>query len=376
MAPPSNQLANRLSPIFREMISTMRQTVAKQAIRWIIPGLMLILSQESFALACLNNATYSNQKITGEASQTSAISTTIAVSNTLPKNTVLWRSEDISLEITCWQDRNNSSTESVYIYLSPTDPGYTKLGPDLELGVRMDGVDYYCANQMENFGGRCRKQLPGMTLPICQNSTNGCPYNRITKKMTISFLILKRSAPSTGKEGSLTGVTGAYGAFQFDGRGGMNDHPDSNFRMNVTGLNKLRYVACSSTLSVSPSTINFHNVAAESARSGKTIMEVPFSVTAKKSCDSVYGLGAKLIPLNATVQDSDTLVPNDNNSVGIRLLWEKNRSSIPFNEEFVLVPNGKDRVVVNDFLAQLKWNTSKPVIGAFNAGAAVEIYYK
>ncbi|WP_225740293.1 fimbrial protein [Burkholderia cepacia] len=357
------------------MISTMRQTVAKQAIRWIILGLMLILSQESFALACLNNATYSNQKITGEATQTSAINTTIAVSNTLPKSTVLWRSEDISLEITCWQDRNNYS-ENVYIYLSPTDPGYTQLGPDLELGVRMDGVDYYCANQMENFRGRCRTQLPGMTLPTCQNSTDGCPRDRKTKKLTISFLILKRSAPSTGKEGSLTGVAGTYGAFQFDGIGGMNDHPDSNFRMNVTGLNKLRYVACSSTLSVSPSTINFHNVAAESARSGKTIMEVPFSVTAKKSCDSVYGLGAQLIPLNATVQDSDTLVPNDNNSVGIRLLWEKNRSSIPFNTEFVLVPNGKDRVVVNDFLAQLKWNTSKPVIGAFNAGAAVEIYYK
>ncbi|WP_226800420.1 fimbrial protein [Burkholderia sp. Z1] len=338
-------------------------------------GLMLTLSQESFALACLNNATSNGNGFGGEDSKTSSIDTTIAVSNTLPKNTILWRSNEITLDMTCWADQNSES-ESVYIYLSPSDPGYTQLGPDLELGVRMNNVDYYCANQMETVGGRCRTAVPDMVIPRCTGGSYGCASDAKKKRMTVSFFIMKRSAPSAGKDGPLTGVTGTYGAFQLDGKGGMNNQPQRNFRMNVTGLNKMRYVACSSTLSVSPSTINFHNVAAESAQSGKTITEVPFSVTAKKTCDSVYGLGAKLTPLNATVQNSDTLVPKDNASVSIRLLWEKNRSSVPFNTEFVLVPNGKDRVVVNDFLAQLKWNTSKPVMGAFNAGAAVEIYYK
>ncbi|WP_431823643.1 fimbrial protein [Burkholderia sp. F1] len=377
---PGDTVGKRGSGAMFPVGATLRSAMAKRTVRCIFLCLTLTLSQESFALACLNNATSSWTGFTGDASHTATIATSVAVPNTLPKNTVLWRSDDISLDITCWADRLGPA-EYVYIYLSPTDPGYSQLGPDLELGVRLNGTDYYCDNGMEIKDGRCRKKLNlyiGNCAPSLINPGDyGCPRDAQTMKMTVSFFISKKSAPSAGKEGKLTGVAGKYGAFQLDGAGGMNDHMATNFRQYVTGLDQLRYVACASTLSISPGTINFGKVAVDAAQPGKTITEVPFFVTARKSCDSVYGLGARLTPLKATVSaDDNALVPTDNASVRIYLMWQNDRTSIPFNKEFVLVPSSRDRVVVNNFLAQLKWNSGKIVMGKFNAGAAVDIYYK
>lgn len=347
-------------------------------IQWILFSITIALSQESFALQCLNNAlpgyNHAGEINTwvGETSQLNTINTTIAVPNTLPKNTVLWRSPEISLKITCWADQA-SLTENVYIYLSPDDPGYTKLGPDLELGVTMNGTDYYCDNGMDVYQGMCRKMLD-WRIPGC--STNlGCGKNYYQADLTISFFVSKRSAPSTGKEGSLSGVAGNYGAFQFDGVGGLNPR-GNNFRMSVTGLNKLRYVACSSKLSVSPSTINFGSANPDFAVPGKTIREVPFSITASKTCNSVYGLNAMLKPINATTPDNYAIIPNNNKSVAISLLNGSNQSAVPLNKEFVLVQSSGDLVSVQNFIARLKWNTSKPILGEFRAGATIDVFYK
>ncbi|AZE17956.1 hypothetical protein C4K09_3497 [Pseudomonas chlororaphis subsp. aureofaciens] len=60
-------------------------------------ALLLTLTQKSYALACKKDGT--------QASDAVMINTTIAVPNTLPKDTVLWRSDNYSISVTCWQDR-------------------------------------------------------------------------------------------------------------------------------------------------------------------------------------------------------------------------------------------------------------------------------
>ena len=347
-------------------------------IRWALLSITLLLSHESFALQCLNNASTGTDVNGrpmywwGEKTQTSALDTTVAVPNTLPKNTVLWRSPNVSLKITCWADQP-SSGEYVYIYLSPDDAGYTKLGPDLELGITMNGVDYYCDNGMEIYQGMCRKKLDWYVRGC--GSSLGCVDNYYQSDLTISFFVSKRSAPSPGKGGNLSGVTGIYGAFQFDGVNGLNPK-NSTFRMNVTGLNRLRYVACSSKLSISPSTINFGAANPNNAVTGKTIREVPFSITSSKTCNSIYGLNAVLKPIQATTPDNYAIIPNNNKSVSISLFSGKDQSAIPLNKEFVLVESSGDRVSVRNFLARLKWNTSKPTLGEFRAGATIDVFYK
>ncbi|MGU2290840.1 fimbrial protein [Pseudomonas aeruginosa] len=341
-------------------------------------SILFAISQKGFALGCLKDAKPWGWSpwMAGQASATSSISTTIAVPSTLPKNTVLWRSPEETITVTCWQDTFWVG-QYVYIYLTPTDPGNAALGGDLELGVRINGTDYYCDNQMEMFEGRCRKRLDFFYLEGCHVNLPTCNEKAVTRTLSVGFFVSKKTPPSPGKEGTLSGVSGPYAAFQFDGVYGMNSQADRNFRMNVTGLNNLRYVACSSALKISPKTINFGGVASLRASVGTTITERPFSITANKTCNSVYGLNARLSSVNASVRNADTLVPNDNPSVGIRLLDQQNsQRPLVFDREFVLVERSSDQVVVKNFLAQLRWLTSTPKLGKFNAAATIDVYYK
>ncbi len=322
-------------------------------------ALLLALTQKSYALACKKDGTLAADAI--------MINTTIAVPNSLPKDTVLWRSDNYSISMTCWQDRGAPS-EYVYFYLSPRDTGLTQLGPDLELGIHLNGTDLRCT-QLE----RCRVQLP-IWFDFC-NVGSGCKDKAKTFPLNFNFFLSKRSPPGPGKEGSLTSVA-TYPAFQLDGGGGMNVSPDSNFVMTLAGLDRMRYVSCSSTLSVSPKTVDFGSIAAASAQADKVIKEVPFSITALKTCNSVYGLNARLTPVAATAADGYTLVPNNNSSVGISLLKQPSRSAIPFNKEFTLVEYSNDQMVVNNFLAQLKWRTNQAILGKFNATATIDVFYK
>ncbi|BBN55662.1 hypothetical protein TRE132_37870 [Pseudomonas chlororaphis subsp. aurantiaca] len=322
-------------------------------------SLLLVLSQKSYALACKKDGSQSSDAIT--------ISTSIAVPNTLPKDTVLWRSDNYSISMTCWQDIKADS-EYVYFYLSPRDQSLTQLGPDLELGVQLNGTDLRCTQL-----ARCRVQLP-ILFSGC-NYAGGCRYQAQTFPLNFNFFLSKRSPSSPGKEGSLTGVP-SYPAFQLDGVGGINNKPDSNFFMVLNGLSQLRYIACSSHLIISPPTVDFGSIAAASAQTNKVINEVPFSITAVKGCTSAYGLNAQLTPVAATVVGGDTLVPNNNTSVGISLLKQQDRSVIPFNKEFTLVESSRDQMVVKNFLAQLKWRTNQAILGKFNATAAIDVFYK
>ncbi|AZD80196.1 fimbrial protein [Pseudomonas chlororaphis] len=325
-------------------------------------ALLLVLTQKSFALACLKDDSQANAAV--------MINTSIAVPNTLPKDTVLWRSENQSISVTCWQD-GTAPAEDVYLYLSPKDQSFTQLGPDMELGIGMNGQDQRCSQLP-----RCRLILPihfnGCSIEAWQG---GCRGYRQTTTLNFNFFLSKKSLPSSGKEGSLTLVP-TYPAFQLDGIGGLNPSPDKNFRMTLSGLNNLRYIACSSVLSISPKTVNFGGINSTGAQVNKVIKEVPFSISAIKTCNSVYGLNAVLTPVAATAADGYTLVPSNNTSVGISLLKQPNRSAIPFNKEFTLVAPTRDQTVVNNFLAQLKWRTSKPKLGKFNATATIDVFYK
>ncbi|ETU84664.1 hypothetical protein PA6761_00200 [Pseudomonas aeruginosa] len=148
--------------------------------------------------------------------------------------------------------------------------------------------------------------------------------------------------------------------------------------MTLHGLNNLRYVACASTISLSPKTVDFQSLQAYFASRDQILKELPFSVTANKNCSSAYGLNAMFLPSGSTsLWGSDTLLDNNNKSVGIRLLKQEDRSIIDIGKEFVLVPNSQNQlVVIRNFLAQVRWMTGTPTPGPFNATAAIEVYYK
>ncbi|HBO1709640.1 TPA: fimbrial protein [Pseudomonas aeruginosa] len=331
----------------------------KLTLQLLFLGLLLALSQKSLALTCLKNATDVSDQI--------SMDTTVAVPIVLPKDTILWRSPNYSVNISCWANQFWNAEEEIYFYLSPKDPGLSMIGPDLEVGLNLDGKDIRCT-QVD----RCRIKLPYKTLPCRSNAPGGCPHLKTNFTLHYNFFISKRSLPGTSKEGPIAGHD-SYVIFQLDGIGGPIA---DNFRMLLNGLNQLRYVACSSTLSISPKTLDFGLLQALQAATNQTIKEKPFQITASKNCNSAYGLGALLRPVNSSSTVGDTLVPGDNKSVGITVLRQEDRSIVPFNKEFQLVEHSKDQVVVKNFLAQLKWMTNAPTLGRFNATAAIDIYYK
>ncbi|KXE42973.1 fimbrial protein [Pseudomonas aeruginosa] len=331
----------------------------KLTLQLLFLGLLLALSQKSLALTCLKNATDVSDQI--------SMDTTVAVPIVLPKDTILWRSPNYSVNISCWANQFWNAEEEIYFYLSPKDPGLSMIGPDLEVGLNLDGKDIR-RTQVD----RCRIKLPYKTLPCRSNAPGGCPHLKTNFTLHYNFFISKRSLPGTSKEGPIAGHD-SYVIFQLDGIGGPIA---DNFRMVLNGLNQLRYVACSSTLSISPKTLDFGLLQALQAATNQTIKEKPFQITASKNCNSAYGLGALLRPVNSSSTVGDTLVPGDNKSVGITVLRQEDRSIVPFNKEFQLVEHSKDQVVVKNFLAQLKWMTNAPTLGRFNATAAIDIYYK
>jgi len=79
----------------------------------------------------------------------------------------------------------------------------------------------------------------------------------------------------------------------------------------------------------------------------------------------------------ALTANKDTLVPGNNASVGIQVLDKDTRTVLPFEKEFRLVPQGNTSLeYTSHFIARLYWMSDQAIIGAFNASAKLEVYYK
>jgi type 1 fimbria pilin len=301
----------------------------------------------------------------GTIADSNTIVSALATPSTLPEGTILWRQPMQTLIVECWVDLNGRPGEKIYFY---PNPGKLDLGPDIEAGVTYGGRDYLFSSLV---GGRLDLGWSVMGCP--ENDT--CGWKKERKTMTYSIFFAKKSPPAEDKEGALTGRY-SYLAFQIDGQYGAR--LGKSYNLTINGLNSFRYLPCASTVSISPSTINFGFIAPSGAKAGATIEETPFTITEKRSCDAVYGVSGNLQPLNATLSsDRETLIPTDNDSVGITILDASDQTVIPFKREFVLSPKGSSfRSNSREFLARLKWMDDKPKLGEFNAGATLNIFYK
>lgn len=271
-----------------------------------IPRLMMLvllmaLTPKAFALACLKDATArkgiigGREYITGwdgTPVQDEPISEPIAVATALPKGTVLWRSTEFAMSVTCWQDSPQGG-ETVYFYLSPGDGTQVQLDPDLEMGVRLNtgaGTRDYSCQTMHIAHGHCRVELPKTLFDFyaqaCNTNdpfTTGCPSKAQTRMLNFSVFLLKKSPPTEGKDGPMTQIS-SLPLFQLDGKSGLNGTPGRNFRVNITQLSNLRYVACESRLGTV--NVDFGPISPNGAVSGTEIRDKPFTVTARKDCDS------------------------------------------------------------------------------------------
>ncbi|PAK14389.1 fimbrial protein [Burkholderia ubonensis] len=326
----------------------------------LLAAALMLWMPKSYALIC----TLANSSTV---SATTTVDTTIAVPNTQPKGKVLWRQPTQTTSMDCWVDLNGYPGEYIYLYVNPKG---VSLGNDLEIGVTFQGRDYLSSSLT---GGKLKTDI---WVDGC-GTHDTCGWQKVRAYFTYSIFIAKKSPAGTAKEGPMASIAD-YMALQFDGQGGAR--PGKSYNITVKGLNKLRYIPCESRINISPATIKFNGISAANPKPGQVIVQTPFTIAEVRTCASgsaVYGINAFLTPVNATLADSDTtLVPSDNPSVGINLLRAENLTALTFRKEFVLTPQTSEQSSTHRFLASLKWRTSTPKLGKFNAGAAVEIYYK
>jgi len=304
------------------------------------------------------------------------ISSTVAIPPTLPVCSVIWRSEQYSLDVKCWQDAP-AHMEWVYLYLNISDPNQSQLGGQIEIGLNYKGQDYLCSAPGMQSGSYCKMALDVFFQGCTQ--TQGCADKSRIIHADFNFFIAKKKDGKPGQEGPLPNLPPIYPAVQFNGENGVNNLPGGrNFTVALTGLSKLRYVGCSSTIDVSPRTIDFGHIGSFSAKKGATIQDRPILITAVKACNSAYGLEGSFMPVSGSLTDANkTLVPVNNKSVGIQLFNTDDGKSIEFKKEFPLAPLGnRDRYVEKNIMVRLLWNADTAVLGDFNASAKLEIYYK
>ncbi len=321
-------------------------------------GFLFFLSiPHSYALKC-------QQTSSGLINDTTTITDTTAIPNSLPAGTVLWRQPTQRINVQCWVDIQGSPGENIYFYMNPNR---VDLGKDIEIGVTYEGKDYLYSSLT---GGKLNI---GWWVNGCPANDN-CGWQKESKAMTYSLFFVKKSPAGDNKEGPITSLSD-YRAFQFDGVGGVR--PGVSYNVTVKGLNKFRYLPCESSINIQPSVIDFGAIRTSGAKVGATIKDVPFTITEQRTCNAAYGLGGYLEPLTGTLSSSqDTLIPTDNKSVGISLINEDDQRALLFKKEFVLTPKTTSTTNSHNFLARLKWMTATPSFGEFNAGATLDIFYK
>lgn len=132
--------------------------------------------------------------------------------------------------------------------------------PTLSVGITYNGIDYLLQN---------KKSVEIGPATLCDKSGNTCKSPAIGQTFSLVYRVY---IISTGRR-----VTGEgkiddnlkLSLFQVDGQGGLrNGTAGANYNLFITGLNRIRTMACVPTVSISPSEINFGDIPAGNARPG------------------------------------------------------------------------------------------------------------
>ncbi|MDH4610515.1 fimbrial protein [Pseudomonas sp. BN102] len=287
---------------------------------------------------------------------------TIVIPPSLPAGSIVWRQPEQEFSYSCRRGPGMFWPEMFISQLSIVQ------SPDLELGIIYNGKEYIPSAMNPNgFRYPTGHSIPPQPAEIEETIIE-------TRKFTLSVFLKTRARANPG-EAKLPSIFTALTI------GGMAPgQAYDTYRIDLVGMNNISQLPCASTVSIIPSTIDFGSISSSDAHADKEIKRIPFSIVDQRTCEkpTPYSLKGYLRPLdNSAVIDSRyTLVPLDNYSVGINIFETEGNKSVLFNEEFEISPKVNLPIYIKPFEARLKWRTSTPKFGKFNAGAILDIDYK
>ncbi|KNC87950.1 fimbrial protein [Trabulsiella odontotermitis] len=312
------------------------------------------LPLKSFALSCKEAGTNSVKQVI-------TLDKPIVVStSSLTAGTLLWRSQTFSSTFKCEDTDGYPRGEDAYLYWDPTTL-MQSIHKSLEVGVTYHSVDYKPSPSAKTLVG------PGTT---CRpDGRGGCT------------VYIKATGQQPPQNGQITDNS-QYALFQVDGVGGLNNRPNSNFRAYIAGLGNIHFISCNPQITVvanNGTLVNFGKIPARNAVTGKIEKQVPFSVQANLTGAGQDCQGQTLIASFSTTyptQDTTTILPTTNSGFGILISPADNPTGwIPLKTPVPLgYVNGS--VISTNFLASLKWLSTTPKEGTFNASANIDVTFK
>lgn len=292
----------------------------------------------------------------GSSIQSLVVNAVVNIPDSAAAGTIVWRAPEKAMSYNCWRGVEAFST---YYFFNPKNKNF---GSEIEVGVTINGVDYL-PSSTEKYAHSFASKMCGLG--------QSCANSYASYRMSM-FVVKKSNSGSTSK----TKVIDINNYIPYEiGK----DKNSSNTSVRITGL-EAKLLPCTSTVMIIPNTIDFGEIRSTGATPELEIQRENFTLSEQRDCQSAstYGLNGVLRPAaNANLYDSmGTLVPKDNDSVGISIFDVENNTPVRFNNEFVVIPKVGTISNSKQFEARLKWRTKAPKAGRFNAGAVLDVYYK
>ncbi|WP_080412415.1 fimbrial protein [Burkholderia ubonensis] len=274
----------------------------------------------------------------------------------MPLGAVVWRSSDISIEVTCERLAVAAARPSPVIIFQEFRYGSVS---GLRPGYTYQGIDRIMS------GGK----LEYVNTPYMLGPNIG---DKVSFTLTISLNIQRwrdNDVPTSGP---------AWNGWQFP-----------PVKVQVPGLYDYRslYIYggnpgvtlsdCGADVRISSNTIDFGEVSAFRAVNGGIAKQIPFEISSSRSCKGSFKVNATLKPLTSnSYARGDFLVPSQNDSIGIRIRNQGSGEIFPFNQKKELADLTSATSQTNRYVAEAVWQTDKPKLGRFEAGATLQIEYQ
>ncbi|ROL81473.1 hypothetical protein BLX41_04820 [Pseudomonas protegens] len=323
------------------------------AIKLLSPLLLLLtaLPATGYALSCKSRD--------GSTEIVETIGAPLAIPANAPNGTIIWESEERTVDVVCNDDYNIKTSENIFFYVNPEKKN---IGQGIQIGIRFNNKTIVQTSGAVSTGYQTGK--------ICDKSNN-CENWGANIQLKFTVFVQKFGAvPTSGTIQALSN----YRVFQLDGREGLNTRPQSNINYVVNGLSNIRFVACEPDIKITPETLDFGSISIKAVQINKVVGSRSFTVALNRWCDTPYTVNARFTPSKGQILE-DKLVPNDNPSVGISIRNLQSNTQAPFGKWFKLT-DLKEKIHTHNFEADLIWLKNNPIGGKFNAGVTMDLYYQ
>lgn len=294
---------------------------------------------------------------------------TLKIPATLPIGSRLWTSQSYTRSLACWAYRSSQpSGEMSYLYPNPEGK---VIGDGIGIGIIYNGQDL---GIITNGGSTASRISTGNWVAPGPSGTSP-PTNPTMLNVTVQLYLEK-----TGNITNANAGVDELKVFQIDGVEGINNKPNSNYGLTLSGLHGIDVMQCSANITVSPDAyVDFGTIRSWNDANAGIVAQSVFRINAATDGGEDCGRGFNLnVNFDAGAQ-GNALVGLDGMDMGngstLKIEEQYTSSNVTFNQfiPFISQLTSANGVVERAYTARLYasgpaviGDTEKSIILRFN----------